>query len=101
MGDLIERLRNADTNSQQRVLGSRIFGEAAEEITHLRAALADAHAVGFAAGVEAAAKVAAMQAVHTREVIKRATASELVSNLVTVTKSRIADAMLEARVRRL
>lgn len=27
---LIERLRNADTNSQQRVLGSRIFGEAAD-----------------------------------------------------------------------
>jgi len=23
MGDLVERLRNADTNSQQRVLGSR------------------------------------------------------------------------------
>ena len=62
----------------------------AAEITRLRAALADAHAAGFAAGVEAAAKVAAMQAVHTREVIKRATASELVSNLVTVTKSRTA-----------
>jgi len=57
------------------------------EITRLRAALADAQAVGFAAGVEAAAKVAAMQAVYTREAIKRATASELVSNLVTVTKS--------------
>jgi len=60
------------------------------EITRLRAALADAQAVGFAAGVEAAAKVAAMQAVYTREAIKRATASELVSNLVTVTKSRTA-----------
>lgn len=60
------------------------------EITRLRAALADAQAVGFAAGVEAAAEVAAMQAVHTREAIKRATASELVSNLVTVTKSRTA-----------
>jgi len=56
-------------------------------ITRLRAALADAQSVGFAAGVEAAAKVAAMQAVYTREAIKRATASELVSNLVTVTKS--------------
>lgn len=58
MGDLVERLRSADMNSQQRVLGSRIFGEAADEITRLRAALADAQAVGFAAGVEAAAKVA-------------------------------------------
>ena len=56
MGDLVERLRSADMNSQQRVLGSRIFGEAADEITRLRAALADAQAVGFAAGVEAAAK---------------------------------------------
>lgn len=56
MGDLVERLRSADMNSQQRVLGSRIFGEAADEITNLRAALADAQAVGFAAGVEAAAK---------------------------------------------
>lgn len=54
MGDLVERLRSADMNSQQRVLGSRIFGEAADEITRLRAALADAQAVGFAAGVEAA-----------------------------------------------
>ena len=29
---LIERLRDADINSQQRVLGSRIFGEAADRI---------------------------------------------------------------------
>lgn len=58
MGDLVERLRSADMNSQQRVLGSRIFGEAADEITRLRAALADAQAVGFAAGKEAAAQMA-------------------------------------------
>ena len=55
MNDLVERLRSADMNSQQRALGSPIFGEAAAEITRLRAALADAQAVGFAAGVEAAA----------------------------------------------
>ena len=54
MSDLVERLRSADMNSQQRALGSRIFGEAADEITRLRAALSDAQAVGFAAGVEAA-----------------------------------------------
>ena len=62
----------------------------AAEITRLRAALADAQAVGFAAGVEAAAKVAVAQAVYTRETIERATGSELVSNLVTVTKSKTA-----------
>jgi len=32
---LVERLREADTNSQQRVLGSRIFGEAADRIEAL------------------------------------------------------------------
>jgi len=37
-------------------IGQSLFREAAEEITRLRAALADAQAVGFAAGVEAAAK---------------------------------------------
>lgn len=35
MSDLIERLRHADTHSQQRVLGSRIFGEAADRIEAL------------------------------------------------------------------
>ena len=39
MNDLVERLRSADMNSQQRALGSPIFGEAAAEITRLRAAL--------------------------------------------------------------
>lgn len=82
---------NPDFLRQQRMANiMRLAQEMSSEITRLRAALADAQAVGFAAGVEAAAKVAAMQAVHTREVIKRATASELVSNLVTVTKSRTA-----------
>ena len=37
-------------------IGQSLFCEAADEITRLRAALADAQAVGFAAGVEAAAK---------------------------------------------
>ena len=32
---LVERLRNADTNSQQRAWGSRIFGEAADRIEAL------------------------------------------------------------------
>ena len=62
MGDLVERLRSADMNSQQRVLGSRIFGEAADEITRLRAALADAQVVGFAAGVEAAKTAVSLNA---------------------------------------
>jgi len=35
--DIVERLGHADQHSQQRVLGSRIFKEAADEITHLRA----------------------------------------------------------------
>lgn len=35
MSDLIERLRHADVHSQQRVFGSRIFGEAADLITSL------------------------------------------------------------------
>jgi len=64
MSDLVERLRSADMNSQQRALGSRIFGEAADEITRLRAALADAQAVGFAAGVEAAAKAGSDAAIQ-------------------------------------
>lgn len=36
MSDLIERLRHADAHSQQRVLGSRIFSEAADEIERMR-----------------------------------------------------------------
>lgn len=35
MNDLVERLRDADANSQQRVWGSRIFGEAADRIEAL------------------------------------------------------------------
>lgn len=35
MSDLVERLRHADVHSQQRVLGSRIFGEAADRIAEL------------------------------------------------------------------
>ncbi|QRY69220.1 hypothetical protein JVX98_13445 [Ensifer sp. PDNC004] len=37
MSDLVERLRHADANSQQRILGSRIFREAADRIEHLEA----------------------------------------------------------------
>jgi len=88
MGDLVERLNEEGLGFG--IGPALLCQEAAAEITRLRAALADAQAVGFAAGVEAAAKVAAMQAVYTREAIKRATASELISNLVTVTKSRTA-----------
>lgn len=35
--DLVKRLRDADENSQQRVLGSRIFCEAAARIEELEA----------------------------------------------------------------
>ncbi len=35
--DIVERLREADANSQQRALGSRIFGEAADLISRLTA----------------------------------------------------------------
>lgn len=42
MSDLIERLRHADAHSQQRVLGSRIFGAAADEIQRLRSAMQEA-----------------------------------------------------------
>lgn len=34
--DLVSRLRNADLNSPQACFGSRIFGEAADEIERLR-----------------------------------------------------------------
>lgn len=36
MTDLVERLREADGNSQQRFWGSRIFGEAADELDRMR-----------------------------------------------------------------
>ncbi len=39
MGDLVERLRQVDMNSAQRIAGSRIFAEAADEIERLRLAL--------------------------------------------------------------
>jgi hypothetical protein len=42
--DLVERLRHADTHSQQRVMGSRIFGEAADLIAALERQLAEARA---------------------------------------------------------
>jgi len=88
MGDLVERLNEEGLGFG--IGPALLCQEAAAEITRLRAALADAQAVGFAAGVEAAAKVAVAQAVYTRETIERATGSELVSNLVTVTKSKTA-----------
>jgi len=40
---IVERLRAADENSQQRIMGSRIFGEAADEIERLTAALKKAN----------------------------------------------------------
>lgn len=39
-GELVERLRHADTHSQQRFLGSRIFGEAADRIESLEREIA-------------------------------------------------------------
>jgi len=41
MSDIVERLQHAHLLSTQRVVGSTIFTEAADEITRLRAALAD------------------------------------------------------------
>lgn len=40
--ELVERLRDADRNSVQRMNGSRIFGEAADRIEALTAQLAEA-----------------------------------------------------------
>ena len=53
MDDLVERLFDCGSNAEG---AEKLCVEAADEITRLRAALADAQAVGFAAGVEAAAK---------------------------------------------
>ena len=55
MGDLVEQLFDCGSNAEG---AEKLCVKAAEEITRLRAALADAQAVGFAAGVEAAAKKA-------------------------------------------
>ncbi len=44
-----------------------VYSDPSEEITRLRATLADAQAVGFAAGVEAAAKVVSGRWAHWRE----------------------------------
>jgi len=41
MSDIVERLQHAHLLSTQRVVGSTIFTEAADEITRLRASLAD------------------------------------------------------------
>lgn len=41
MSDIVERLRDAHENSVQRVNGSNIFAEAADEIERLRAEMAD------------------------------------------------------------
>ena len=56
MGDLVERMNEEGLGFG--IGPALLCQEAADEITRLRAALADAHAVGFAAGVEAAAKAA-------------------------------------------
>lgn len=53
MGDLVEQLFDCGSNAEG---AEKLCVKAAEEITRLRAALADAQAVGFASGVEAAAK---------------------------------------------
>lgn len=54
MSDLVERLRNADIHSQQRVLGSRIFGEAADEIARLQRELDEARELIGARAIERA-----------------------------------------------
>lgn len=54
MGDLIEQLREEGLGFG--IGPAMLCQEAAAEITRLRAALADAQTVGFAAGVEAVAK---------------------------------------------
>ena len=59
--DIVERLKACANGVGSFKTERGDFGlcdEAADEITRLRAALADAQAVGFAAGVEAAAKKA-------------------------------------------
>lgn len=53
MSDLVEQLFDCGSNAEG---AEKLCVKAADEITNLRAALADAQAVGFAAGVEAAAK---------------------------------------------
>jgi len=55
MSNLVEQLFDCWSNAEG---AEKLCVKAAEEITRLRAALADAQAVGFAAGVEAAAKAA-------------------------------------------
>lgn len=75
--DICERLRNADVHSQQRVWGSRIFGEAADtieslraEVSRLSAELEEARKKHF----EEAAQVAIDHAVGAIELSKRADA---------------------------
>lgn len=57
MSDLVKKLKSQIGDDVCEIYSHEaLFSEAAAEITRLRAALADAQAVGFAAGVEAAAK---------------------------------------------
>ena len=57
MIDLVKKLKSQIGDDVCEIYSHEaLFSEAAAEITRLRAALADAQAVGFAAGVEAAAK---------------------------------------------
>ena len=57
MADLVKKLKSQIGDDVCEIYSHEaLFSEAAAEITRLRAALADAQAVGFAAGVKAAAK---------------------------------------------
>lgn len=57
MSDLVKKLKSQIGDDVCEIYSHEaLFSEAAAEITRLRAALADAQAVGFAAGVKAAAK---------------------------------------------
>jgi len=59
MSDLVKKLKSQIGDDVCEIYSHEaLFSEAAAEITRLRAALADAQAVGFAAGVEAAARCA-------------------------------------------
>ena len=69
MSELVEQLREEGLGFG--IGPAMLCQEAAAEITRLRAALADAQAVGFAAGVEAAAKVASGRWAHWMETANR------------------------------
>lgn len=88
MTDLITRLRDADANSVQRCLGSRIFGEAADRIEALEAAIA-----------RQASAVRTLQKCEEAEInVLRAKAKEAHAAVKTLDSEREANAMLTERI---